>query len=95
MRVGGLNNAGKIISLYNKKKNVEDKDLKGKVKENDSIQISSLGKSLSAYSTNGELVNSSQKVEKIKEEISKGIYNRDSKLIAQSLIDEIKNSINK
>lgn len=91
MRVGGLNNADKIISLYNnKKKNIEDKELKDKCKEKDSIQISSLGKSLSAYSTNEELINSSQKVEKIKEEISKGIYNRDSKLVADSILKAIK-----
>lgn len=90
MRVGGLNNADKIISLYNKKKSFDNKELKDKGNEKDSIQISSLGKSLSAYSTNGELVNSSEKLEKIKEEISKGIYNRDSKLIADSILRAIK-----
>lgn len=91
MRVGGLNNADKIISLYNNnKKNIDDKELKDKGNEKDSIQISSLGKSLSAYSTNGELVNSSEKLEKIKEEISKGIYNRDSKLVADSILRAIK-----
>ncbi|MBM7869465.1 negative regulator of flagellin synthesis FlgM [Clostridium pascui] len=89
MRVGGVNNADKIISLYNKK-SFDNKELKDKGNEKDSIQISSLGKSLSAYSTNGELVNSSEKLEKIKEEISKGIYNRDSKLVADSILRAIK-----
>lgn len=90
MRVGGLNNADKIISLYNKKKNIDSKEQNHKGNGKDSIQISSLGKSLSAYSTNGELVNSSEKLEKIKEEISKGIYNRDSKLVADSILRAIK-----
>lgn len=90
MRVGGLNNADKIISLYNKKKSLDNKEQNHKGNGKDSIQISSLGKSLSAYSTNGELVNSSEKLEKIKEEISKGIYNRDSKLVADSILRAIK-----
>lgn len=91
MRVGGINNPNKVINLYNNnKKNIETEDSKNKSKTKDSLEISSLGKSLSAYSTNGEIVNSSKEVEKIKEEISKGIYNRNSKLIADSILKAIK-----
>lgn len=91
MRVGGFNNTNKIINLYNNSKSIENKESRDKNKIKDSIEISQLGKSLSTYTTSeDDIINSSQKVEKIKEEISKGIYNRDSKLIADSILKAIK-----
>lgn len=89
MRVGGVNNTNKIMNTYNKNKNIENKELKGKDKIKDSVEISSLGKSLITYSSNENVINSSEKVDKIKEEILKGTYNRDSKLVSQGILDEI------
>lgn len=96
MRVGGFNNSNKILNLYNSNnKNIENKESKDKRKMKDSLEISSLGKNLAAYHTNEENINSSEKIAKIKEEIEKGTYNRDSKLIADSILEEIKKSNNK
>jgi len=91
VRVGGFNNTNKIINLYNNnKKNIENKESDGKSKAKDSVEISSLGKSLSNYSTNEDIINSSEKVAKIKEEILKGTYNRDSKLVADGILEAMK-----
>lgn len=90
MRVGGVNNTNKIMNTYNKNKNIESKELKDKDKIKDSVEISSLGKSLITYSSNENVINSSEKVDKIKEEILKGTYNRDSKLVADGILKTIK-----
>lgn len=90
MKVNGIS-SNKILNSYgDNKKRIESKDIK-KGKSSDTIEISSLGKSLSSYSIDEKGVNSKEKVEKIRQEISKGTYNRDSRLIAQGLIDAIKN----
>lgn len=87
MKINGVD-PSKMIKLYsNAKQSVEKTD---KVKKSDSIQISSLGKSLSTYSPDGNLVNSKEKIEKIKNEITSGTYKRDSKLVAAKILEEIK-----
>lgn len=88
MKINGISQT-KAINVYNDyKKNVDKKDVKPK---GDSIEISSLGKSLSAYSTQETCVNSKEKIEGIAQEISKGTYNRDSKLIAEKIMEQIQN----
>lgn len=87
MKINGVD-PSKMIRLYsNAKQSVEKTD---KVKKSDSIQISSLGKSLSPYSPDGNLVNSKEKIEKIKNEIESGTYKRDSKLVAAKILEDIK-----
>lgn len=91
MRVGGFNNSSKIVKLYNSNnKNIENKESKDKSKMKDSLEISSLGKNLAAYHIDEENINSSEKIAKIKEEIEKGTYNRDSKIIAEEILKSIK-----
>lgn len=88
MKINGINQT-KAINMYNDhKKSVEKNDVKPK---GDSIEISSLGKSLSAYSIQGNYVNSKEKLESIAQEISNGTYNRDSKLIAEKIMEKIQN----
>ncbi|KAJ53496.1 negative regulator of flagellin synthesis FlgM [Clostridium tetanomorphum] len=90
MKVNGIS-ANKVLSLYgDSKKRIENKNIK-KESNSDQIQISSLGKSLSSYSIDDKLINSKERLEKIRGEISKGTYNRDSRLVAQSIIDAMKN----
>lgn len=87
MKINGVD-PSKMIKLYSKtKQSVEKKD---EVKKSDSIQISSLGKSLSTYSLDDKLVNSKEKIEKVKNEIANGTYKRDSKLVAAKILEEIK-----
>ncbi|MGE5628634.1 MAG: flagellar biosynthesis anti-sigma factor FlgM [Solirubrobacterales bacterium] len=90
MKINGISQT-KAISLYNDyKKSVNKKDVK---QQGDSIQISTLGKSLSTYSTDETYVNSKEKIQGIANEISMGTYNRDSKLVAEKMIIAIKNNI--
>lgn len=78
----------KLVKLYsNNKKSIEKKE---EVKKSDSIQISSIGKSLSTYSPEANLVNSKEKVDNIKNEIASGTYKRDAKLVAAKVIEEMK-----
>lgn len=87
MRINGVQ-PNKIINLYNGNKKVTDK---ASVKSNkDSIEISSLGKNLSSISAEDSFGNSTEKVDRIKKEISQGTYKADSKLTASKMIDIMK-----
>lgn len=88
MKVNGAN-TNNIINMYSyNKKRIEEKAA-GKAK--DSLEISSAGKRLSNYADGtikGE--NSDEKIERIRNEISKGTYKADSRLTAQKMIDIMK-----
>ena len=90
MKINGISQT-KAINIYNEhKKNMDRSEAKPK---GDSIEISSLGKSLSTYSVQSDFVNSKDKIEGIAQEVSNGIYNRDSKLIAEKIMKKIQNRI--
>ncbi|MCT8976143.1 flagellar biosynthesis anti-sigma factor FlgM [Clostridium sp. CX1] len=87
MKINGVN-PSKIVNLYaNNKKTIEKKE---QVQQKDSIQISSVAKSLSSYSIDDKFINSKEKIERLKSEISNGTYNKDSKLVAAKILEEIK-----
>lgn len=82
-------NGNNIIDFYsNKSKSIAE--TKNTENTNDSIQISKLGKSLSAYSLDNNFSVSPAKLAEIKNSIENGTYNRDSKLVAQKLYDNLK-----
>ncbi|AWZ48160.1 flagellar biosynthesis anti-sigma factor FlgM [Clostridiaceae bacterium 14S0207] len=79
----------KVINIYdNKKQKIENRISK---ENKDKIEISNLGKKLSSLNCDILQKNSDKKVEEIRKEVQQGTYNRDCKLIAQKLIDVIKN----
>lgn len=85
-----INNVGvnKVINLYNvNKKNV---DKSTAVEKKDTVEISSLGKSLSSLSLDGNFENSAKKIEALRNEVSQGTYKPDSRLVAQKMLDIIK-----
>jgi negative regulator of flagellin synthesis FlgM len=85
-----INNVGvnKVINLYNvNKKNIDKNPVK---QTKDSIEISSVGKSLSSLSIEGGFGNSAEKIERLRNEVSKGTYKADSKLVASKMIDIMK-----
>lgn len=87
MKVTGVNN-NNVINLYGEHKKVAGKS---EVKQKqDSLQISQLGKSLSSYSIEDNFTNSNEKIESLRREVSNGTYNRDSRLVAQKMLDNIK-----
>lgn len=81
----GVNN---VVSLYNDNKKVTT--TKRTEAKSDTIEISSVGKNLRSYSTNGSFGVSNEKLEEIRKAVSSGSYNKDSKLVAQKIIDNIK-----
>ena len=81
----GVNN---VVSLYNDNNKVAT--TKKTEAKNDTIEISSVGKNLSSYSSNGSFGVSNEKLEEIRKAVSSGSYNKDSKLVAQKIIDNIK-----
>lgn len=86
MNVNGISSS-KMISLYNvNKRNVEKKH---DIKQNDSIQISHLGKNLSTYSLDDKFVNTTSKIKELKEKIENGTYKPDSKKIAQKMMESM------
>ncbi len=87
MKINGVD-PSKLIKFYSN--NVKSVEKKEGVKKSDSIEISPLGKSLSTYSPENGLVNSKEKVEKIKKEITNGTYKRDAKLVAEKVLEDIK-----
>lgn len=79
----------KVINIYDNKKQKTENRIS---KENkDKIEISNLGKKLSSLNCDILQKNSDKRVEEIRKEVQQGTYNRDCKLIAQKLIDVIKN----
>jgi len=57
--------------------------------KSDTIEISSIGKSLNEYYSNSDLDNA-KKITDIKSSVESGTYNVDAKLTAQSLLNVIK-----
>jgi negative regulator of flagellin synthesis FlgM len=87
MKITGIGNNDYLNIHSDSKKSIEKKSATvGK----DRLEISTVGKSLSSYSTDGNFGVSPEKLQTIKREISAGTYNRDSKLVAQKLIDAMK-----
>lgn len=87
MKVNGIN-PNKVINLYSEhKKSIEKKD---QVQKNDTVQISSIGKSLSSYSLDDKFINSKEKIARLTNEVKNGTYNIDSKLVAAKIIEEMK-----
>jgi negative regulator of flagellin synthesis FlgM len=87
MKINGIN-PSKVINFYSEhKKSIEKKD---QVQKNDTVQISSLGKSLSSYSLDDKFINSKEKIARLTNEVSNGTYNVDSKLVAAKIIEEMR-----
>lgn len=87
MKVEGVN-LNNVINIYKKVKNVEGKKVNNV--SNDSVQISSIGKSLSNYSIETDLFKSDEKINALRNQISQGTYNKSSELTAKKMIDIIK-----
>ena len=86
MKIDGVKN--NVVSSY--KKNIVKTELKANASKKDSIELSSVGKSLSALALEGKTVNSKEKIEMIKNEVNKGTYKMDSNLTAKKMIDIMK-----
>lgn len=81
----------KALGMYDKNNSkTENIKMKNNKQQKDSIQISKVGRELSAIDINDSKIESGDKVEKIKKQIENGTYKVDSKLIAKKMIDIMK-----
>ena len=90
MKITGISSNDYLSINNNSKKSVEKKSTSV---EKDRLEISTVGKSLSSYSTDGNFGVSNEKLQSIRNQVSSGTYNKDSKLVAQKLIDAMKGRI--
>ena len=81
-------NRQSFINAYNSNSNKTVKSV-NKTQDIDTIEISSLGKSLKDYSLDSN-INSAQKVAEIKSKIDSGTYNVDARLTARSMLNAMK-----
>lgn len=83
-------NRQSFITAYNtnSKRNIEKVS---KTNNTDTIEISSLGKSLKDYSLTSD-INNAKKVADIKNRVEAGTYNVDARLTAKSILNYMKGS---
>ena len=86
MKIDGVKN--NVINFY--KKNESKTEAKIAISKKDTIELSSAGKTLSAFALDSKLVNSKEKIESIRSEVMQGTYKMDSTLTAKKIIDIIK-----
>jgi negative regulator of flagellin synthesis FlgM len=86
MKIDGVKN--NMVNTY--KKNATKTEAKVATVKKDTIELSTVGKSLSALSLDSKEVNSKEKIDAIKNQVDKGTYKVDSKLIAKRMIDVMK-----
>lgn len=81
-------NRRSFINAYNSNSNKAVKNI-NKTKTFDTVEISSLGKSLKDYSLESK-VNNTHKVEEIKTQVDSGTYSIDARLTARSIMNAMK-----
>ncbi|NFE20876.1 flagellar biosynthesis anti-sigma factor FlgM [Clostridium botulinum] len=90
MKVNGVGITNSI-NAYNANKKVTEKEEVKSLK--DKIEISHLGKSLTTYSLDDKFLDEKERLDRIneiKDQIEKGTYKIDSKLLAKKLLNNIK-----
>lgn len=88
MKISGIT-TNNIINPYSDKKKISS--TKASSVHGDSVEISSVGKSLSSYDLEGINISSKEKIEMIKNSISNGTYKCDASLTAKKIMDIFKN----
>lgn len=87
MKINGVG-AENVINFYTRK-NVNE-STKKTVPTKDSIEISSAAKSLSSLKIDLPINQDDRKLQYIRNQVTNGTYTRDSKLVAQKIVDYIK-----
>lgn len=87
MKITGVSGA-EFKNIYTE--NTKKIDKSQQVASKDRLEISNVGKSLSGYSIEENFGVSEAKLQTIRNEVATGTYNKDSKLVAQKLMDTMK-----
>ena len=90
MSINGINRQS-YINAYNSKMN-KSIDKVRKTKETDRREISSIGKTITDYSLNTDVLNNAKKVAEIKTKIENRTYSVDARLTARSILEAMKES---
>lgn len=90
MKITGAS-VNKVINMYGRNKSEVSKSKE--ITKKDYIEISQLGKNLSTFSSDEPTGISSEKLERIRSEISKGTYKVDARLVAEKMVDAMKGRI--
>jgi negative regulator of flagellin synthesis FlgM len=86
MKIDGVKN--NVVNFY--KKNISKAETMVSVSKKDTIELSSAGKTLSAFALDSKFINSNEKIEAIRSEVMQGTYKMDSTLTAKKIIDIMK-----
>lgn len=89
MKIQGIGTNNDIYTRYTKVNKTASTKSKI-VKNEDTIEISELGKELSSFSIEDNNVDREAKIQELKEKIQNGTYEVDAKLTAKSMIDSMR-----
>ncbi len=89
MKIQGIGTNNDIYTRYTKVNKTASTESKI-VKNEDTIEISELGKELSSFSIEDNNVDREAKIQELKEKIQNGTYEVDAKLTAKSMIDSMR-----
>jgi negative regulator of flagellin synthesis FlgM len=77
-----------VVNIY--KNSTPKVDTKVATSKKDTIELSSAGKTLSAFALDSKFINSKEKIDGIRNEVMQGTYKMDSTLTAKKIIDVMK-----
>ena len=86
MKIDGVKN--NVVNFY--KKNTSKAETVPAVSKKDTIELSSAGKTLSAFALDSKFIDSKEKIEAIRSQVMQGTYKMDSTLTAKKIIDIMK-----
>jgi negative regulator of flagellin synthesis FlgM len=87
MKINGVT-PSKVVSIYSVNKKTEV--VETKKASSDTIEISTIGKNLSNLTLEDNFQCSDKRIEEIRNEVSKGTYRPDARVVAQKMVDFIK-----
>lgn len=96
MKINNVNTNTLYVSKYKNKEDIGTKVNPNKVQgtKGDKCELSSVGKALNNLSIEEERFGvSKERVEKIKEELNKGIYKVDSEVLAKAILSSMRGEI--
>lgn len=86
MKINAVKN--NVVNIY--KNSASKVDAKVSTSKKDTIELSSAGKTLSAFALDSKFVNSKEKIDAIRSEVMQGTYKIDSTLTAKKIIEVMK-----
>ncbi|MCB2288836.1 flagellar biosynthesis anti-sigma factor FlgM [Clostridium sp. CS001] len=86
MKINAVKN--NVVNTY--KNSTSKVDAKVSISKKDTIELSSAGKTLSAFALDSKCVNSKEKIDAIRSEVMQGTYKMDSTLTAKKIIEVMK-----